>query len=126
MRGDERVQGSMFSYLRLEQRVPADHPLREIRRLTDGVLQSLDAEFDKLYAATGRASIAPEYVLRALLLQAFYSIRSQRQLVEQIDYDARSPMFIVKLHVHSPHHAVVVSTLFHQGKPFGEAPFGRV
>ena len=86
MRGDERVQDSMFSYLRLEQRVPADHPLREIRTLTDGVLQSLDAELDKLYAATGRASIAPEYVLRALLLQAFYSIRSERQLVEQIDY----------------------------------------
>jgi len=58
MRGDERVQDSMFSYLTLEQRVPADHPLREIRALTDGVLQSLDAEFDKLYAATGRSSIA--------------------------------------------------------------------
>ena len=60
MRGDERVQDSIFSYLTLEQRVPADHPLREIRGLTDGVLQSLDAEFAKLYAATGRASIAPE------------------------------------------------------------------
>src|ERR1039457_6815357 len=56
MRGDERVQDSMFSYLTLEQRVPSDHPLREIRALTDGVLQSLDAEFAKLYAATGRAS----------------------------------------------------------------------
>jgi len=77
----------MFSYLTLEQRVPADHPLREIRALTDGVLQSLDAEFDKLYAATGRSSIAPEYMLRALLLQAFYSIRSERQLVEQLDYN---------------------------------------
>jgi transposase len=61
----------MFSYLTLEQRVPQDHPLREIRTLTDDVLQWLDPEFDKLYAATGRASIAPEYVLRALLLQAF-------------------------------------------------------
>jgi transposase len=68
----------MFSYVTLEQRVPVDHPLREIRALTDGVLQSLDGEFDKLYAATGRASIAPEYMLRALLLQAFYSIRSER------------------------------------------------
>jgi transposase len=77
----------MFSYLTLEQRVPQDHPLREIRTLTDGVLQSLDPEFAKLYAATSRASIAPEYVLRALLLQAFYSIRSERQLVEQIDYN---------------------------------------
>ena len=87
MRGDERVQASMFSYLTLEQRVPQDHPLREIRRLTDTVLRSLSGEFDKLYAATGRASIAPEYMLRALLLQAFYSIRSERQLVEQIDYN---------------------------------------
>ena len=69
----------MFSCLTLEQRVPADHPLREIRILTDGVLQSLDAEFDKLYKAIGRSSVAPEYVLRALLLQAFYSIRSERQ-----------------------------------------------
>ena len=65
MRGDERVQCSMFSYLTLDQRVRADHPLREIRALTDGVLQSLNAEFDKLYAATGRASVAPEYILRA-------------------------------------------------------------
>jgi transposase len=72
----------MFSYLTLEQRVPADHPLREIRVVTDRVLQCLDAEFDKLYKTTGRSSVAPEYVLRALLLQAFYSIRSERQLVE--------------------------------------------
>ena len=69
-------------------------PLREIRALTDGVLQSLDAEFDKLYAATGRASIAPEYMLRALLLQAFYSIRSERQLVEQLDYNLLFRWFV--------------------------------
>src|SRR5260370_358079 len=94
MGGDERVQDSMFSYLTLEQRVPQDHPLREIRTLTDGVLQSLDPEFAKLYAATGRASIAPEYVLRALLLQAFYSIRSERQLVEQIDYNLLFRWFV--------------------------------
>jgi len=94
MRGDERVQDSMFSYLTLEQRVPSDHPLREIRALTDGVLESLDGEFSKLYAATGRASIAPEYMLRALLLQAFYSIRSERQLVEQIDYNLLFRWFV--------------------------------
>ncbi len=94
MRGDERVQDSMFSYLTLEQRVPSDHPLREIRALTDGVLQSLDSEFDKLYKTTGRASIAPEYVLRALLLQAFYSIRSERQLVEQLDYNLLFRWFV--------------------------------
>jgi transposase len=84
----------MFSYLTLEQRVPADHPLREIRKLTDEVLRSLSGEFDKLYAATGRASIAPEYMLRALLLQAFYSIRSERQLVEQIDYNLLFRWFV--------------------------------
>jgi transposase len=84
----------MFSYLTLEQRVPSDHPLREIRALTDGVLESLDSEFAKLYAATGRASIAPEYMLRALLLQAFYSIRSERQLVEQIDYNLLFRWFV--------------------------------
>jgi len=80
MRGDERIQDEMFSCVTLEQRVPADHPLREIRLLTDMVLRSLSAEFDALYAASGRPSIAPEYVLRALLLQAFYSVRSERQL----------------------------------------------
>jgi len=84
----------MFSYLTLEQRVPADHPLREIRVLTDAVLGSLDAEFDKLYKTTGRSSVAPEYVLRALLLQAFYSIRSERQLVEQIDYNLLFRWFV--------------------------------
>ena len=94
MRGDERVQDSMFSYLTLEQRVPADHPLREIRVLTDAVLGSLDAEFDKLYKTTGRSSVAPEYVLRALLLQAFYSIRSERQLVEQLDYNLLFRWFV--------------------------------
>jgi transposase len=69
----------------LEQRVPADHPLREIRRLTDDVLRCLSSEFDSLYSASGRPSIAPEYVLRALLLKVFYSVRSERQLVEQLD-----------------------------------------
>ena len=68
MPGDERLQGGMFSYVTLEQRVPQDHPLREIRRLTDVVLASLSAAFDEMYSASGRPSIAPEYVLRALLL----------------------------------------------------------
>ena len=86
MRGDERFQDEMFSCLTLEQRVPQDHPLREICELTDVVLVSLNDEFDALYSASGRPSIAPEYVLRALLLQVFYSVRSERQLVEQLDY----------------------------------------
>jgi len=77
----------LFSCVTLAQRVPLDHPLREIRRLTDVVLASLSGEFDGLYAASGRPSIAPEYVLRALLLQALYSVRSERQLVEQLDYN---------------------------------------
>ena len=84
----------MFSYVTLEQRVPQDHPLREIRRLTDVVLRTLSGEFDSLYSASGRPSIPPEYVLRALLLQAFFSIRSERQLVEQIDYNLLFRWFV--------------------------------
>src|SRR6201987_1826734 len=86
MRGDERVQDGMFSYVSLEQRVPSAHPLREVRRVTDAVLRSLNAELDQLYADSGRPSIAPEYILRALLLQVFFSVGSERLLVEQIDY----------------------------------------
>ena len=81
MRGDERTQDGMFSYVSLEQRVAADHPLRAVRRLTDAVLGTLSPELDALYAASGRPSIAPEYILRALLLQVFYSVRSERLLV---------------------------------------------
>ena len=84
----------MFSYVTLEQRVPQDHPLREIRRLTDVVLASLSGAFDEMYSAFGRPSIAPEYVLRALLLQAFYSVRSERQLVEQLDYNLLFRWFV--------------------------------
>ncbi len=84
----------MFSYVTLEQRVPGDHPLWEIRRLTDVVLRSLSEEFDSLYSASGRPSIAPEYVLRALLLQAFYSVRSERQLVEQLNYNLLFRWFV--------------------------------
>jgi transposase len=84
----------MFSHVSLEQRVPVDHPLRGIRKLTDAVLSSLDAEFDKLYKDSGRPSIAPEYILRALLLQVFYSVRSERLLVEQIDYNLLFGWFV--------------------------------
>ena len=79
----------MFSYASLEQRVPADHPMRAVRRLADKVLRSLSPEFDALHADSGRPSIAPEYILRAQLLQVFYSVRSERLLVEQIDYNLR-------------------------------------
>ena len=94
MRGDERVQDGMFSYVSLEERVPADHPLREVRKVTDTVLRSLSTEFDALYAESGRPSIAPEYILRALLLQVFFSIRSERLLVEQIDYNLLFRWFV--------------------------------
>jgi transposase len=94
MRGDERIQDGMFSYVSLEQRVPQDHPLRAVRKLTDTVLASLSPELDKLYKASGRPSIAPEYILRALLLQVFYSVRSERLLVEQIDYNLLFRWFV--------------------------------
>src|SRR5271168_1821487 len=94
MRGDERVQDGMFSYVSLEQRVPADHPLRGVRGLTERVLGALSAELDALYADSGRPSIAPEYILRALLLQVFYSVRSERLLVEQIDYSLLFRWFV--------------------------------
>src|SRR5258705_4166475 len=94
MRGDERNQDGMFSYVSLEQRVPVDHPLRAVRKLTDKVLESLSGEFDELYAAGGRPSVAPEYILRALLLQVFYSVRSERLLVEQIDYNLLFRWFV--------------------------------
>ena len=84
----------MFSYVSLEQRVPQGHPLRTIRELTDEVLRSLNGDFDQLYSVTGRPSIAPEYLLRALLLQVFYSIRSEVLLVEQIDYNLLFRWFV--------------------------------
>src|ERR1700751_4175995 len=94
MRGDERAQDGMFSYVSLEQRVPSDHPLREVRKVTDVVLHTLSPELDALYAEAGRPSIAPEYILRALLLQVFFSIRSERLLVEQIDYNLLFRWFV--------------------------------
>ena len=81
------TQEGMFSYVSVEQRVPADHPLRAVPKLTDAVLGTLSPEFDALYAASGRPSVAPAYILRALLLQVFYSVRSGRLLMEQIDYN---------------------------------------
>src|SRR5438309_5233850 len=87
MRGpDERSHG-LFSYVSCEARVPADHPLRPVWAIVDEALEVLSPEFERLYSKEGRPSIAPEYVLRALLLQAFYSVRSERQLVEQLDYN---------------------------------------
>jgi transposase len=94
MRGSDNSSGSLFSYVDLEERVPAKHPLRVIRALVNDVLVSLDAEFERLYEGTGRQSIAPERLLRASLLQAFYSVRSERQLMEQIDYNLLFRWFV--------------------------------
>ena len=94
MRGrDERGDG-LFSYVDLEARVPVDHPLRAIRVLVDEALAVLSPDFEQLYSHTGRPSIAPEKLLRALLLQAFYSIRSERQLMEQLDYNLLFRWFV--------------------------------
>ena len=87
MRGtDEHTEG-LFSYVSCEARVPADHPLRPIRAIVDEALEVLSADFEAMYAPVGRPSVPPEKLLRALLLQAFYSIRSERQLMEQLDYN---------------------------------------
>jgi transposase len=94
MRGSDRQTGSMFSYVSPEALVPPDHPLRPIRVLVNRALERLSGEFDKLYAAGGRDSIAPEKLLRALLLQAFYSVRSERRLMEQITYNMLFRWFI--------------------------------
>jgi transposase len=85
MRGDDEHQSELFSYSSLEERVSGDHPLRKIRRLADAALKRLDREFDAMYGDVGRPSIAPEKLLRALLLQVLYSIRSERALTDQID-----------------------------------------
>src|SRR6267154_2599903 len=87
MRGDDRREGAMFSYVSPEARVPKDHPLRPLRRMVDTVLTELSPEFDALYSRVGRPSIPPEKLLRALLLQALYSVRSERQLMERLQYD---------------------------------------
>ena len=94
MRGSDERAGSMFSYVSLEDRVPVDHPLREIRRITDRALERLSPRFDTLYITFGRPSIPPEKLLRALLLQALYTIRSERQLIEQIDYNLLFRWFV--------------------------------
>ena len=94
MRGDDRKPDGMFSYIRPEQRVPADHPLRPIRAMVDGALRELSGEFARLYAPTGRPSIPPEKLLRALLRQLLYSIRSERQLMEQLDYNLLFRWFV--------------------------------
>jgi transposase len=94
MRGSDEQTSSLFSYVSCEARVPSSHPLRRIRAMVDEALDVLSPDFDRMYAPGGRASIAPEKLLRALLLQAFYSIRSERQLMEQLDYNLLFRWFV--------------------------------
>jgi len=94
MRGSEDRSSGLFSYIRLEDRIAADHPLRAIRELVDEVLAALSGHFTTLYATTGRPSIPPEQLLRATLLQAFFSVRSERQLMEQINYNLLFRWFV--------------------------------
>ena len=94
MRGTQKQQGAFFSYVSLEARVPQDHPLRAIRQEADRVLKSLSGRFAAMYSETGRPSIPPEQLLRALLLQALYSIRSERMLMEQLEYNLLFRWFV--------------------------------
>src|SRR6476659_8456586 len=94
MRGDDRQQDGLFSYLSPEQRVPRNHPLRRLRPLVDEVLGVLSSRFNKMYARVGRPSIAPEKLLRALLLQGLYTVRSERLLMEQLDYNLLFRWFV--------------------------------
>ncbi len=94
MRGKDEQQLDVFSYISPQQRVPQDHPLRPLRVMTDEALKDVQPQFNKVYAKTGRPSIAPEKLLRALLLQALYSLRSERMLMEQLDYNLLFRWFV--------------------------------
>jgi transposase len=94
MRGDDQQQSGMFSYVSLEERVPQDHPLRAIRRIVDELLRTMGKDFAGLYAKTGRPSVPPERLLRAVLLQIFYTVRSERMLMEQMNYNLLFRWFV--------------------------------
>jgi transposase len=109
MRGVDQQQSGMFSYISAEQRVPQGHPLRALRALVEPVLKDLSPSFDALYASSGRPSIAPEKLLRALLLQVLYTVRSERLLMEQLDYNFLFRWF-VGLNIDDPVWEVTVFT----------------
>ena len=94
VRGTDQQPRHMFSYVSLEQRVPADHPLRPIRQITDRILAMLSPKFTKMYSKIGRPSIPPEKLLRALLLQILYTVRSERLLMEQLEYNLLFRWFV--------------------------------
>jgi transposase len=94
MCGDDRQQSGMFSYVSLEERVPQDHALRGMRELVDQILRAMAKEFDGMYAKTGRPSVPPDRLLRSVLLQIFYSVRSERMLMEQMNYNLLFRWFV--------------------------------
>ena len=94
MRGDDEICGNLFSYIDVEDRVRRDHPLRVIREIANTALAALTGEFAALYCGMGRPSVPPEKLLRAMLLQAFYSVRSERQLMERIEFDLLFRWFV--------------------------------
>ena len=94
MRGEDTQRQTLFSYVRTDDRIPSNHPLRLIRQIADAALVALSGQFDAVYAAEGRPSIPPERLLRALLIQAFYSVRSERQLMEQLNYNLLFRWFV--------------------------------
>jgi transposase len=94
MRGIENKQDKLFSYVSQENRIPQNHPMRELRKLIDPILEKMSPQFEKMYADTGRPSIPPEYLLRASLVQIFYTIRSERLLMEQLDYNLLFRWFV--------------------------------
>jgi transposase len=112
MRGSDEQTGSLFSYVNLEERVPARHPLRKIKAVVDAALVTLDADFERLYAGEGRPSIAPERLMRASLVQVLFSIRSERQLMEQLAYNLLFRWF-VGLSIDEP---VWVATVFSKNR----------
>jgi len=94
LRGTDEQTGALFSYVDLDARVRTDHPLRVIRAVVNEALTAIEREIASLYSGTGRPSVAPEKLLRAMLLQAFYSIRSERQLMERIEFDLLFRWFV--------------------------------
>lgn len=94
MRGADEVTGALFSYVSLEERIPARHPLRKVREIVNDALASLDTEFDRLYSSEGRPSIAPERLVRASLIQILFLVRSERQLMEQMHYNLLFRWFV--------------------------------
>src|SRR5271167_3713021 len=109
MRGTDQQQSSIFSYISAERRVPKDHPLRALRTMADSALEELSPSFERMYAGGGRPSIAPEKLLRALLLQVLYTVRSERLLMEQLDYNFLFRWF-VGLNIDDPVWDVTVFT----------------